>query len=111
MFNTFILLQSKNKKIFNSNINKANFSGVRREFQAPYKSDESSSSSSSSSPPSGQNIFRLVVYVHVLFQELYDLRTGYHFLSDVPLSFTSYNNCKFGTIFPYNILLQKVLDI
>lgn len=41
MFNTLFLLKSKNMKIFNSNINKAYFRGVGREFQAPYKSDES----------------------------------------------------------------------
>lgn len=62
-------------KILKSTIN--NVRGVRREFQATYELDESSSPP----PPSGQSvIFRFIAYV--LFQELSDLRTGFHSLSD-----------------------------
>ena len=63
-------------KIFKSTIN--NVRGVRREFQATYKSGESSTTSP---PITGQSgILRLVIYV--LFQELSDSRTGFQFLSD-----------------------------
>lgn len=102
-------------KIFNSTINNAYFRGIRREFQATYKSDESSSFSSYPPPPapprlSGQNmIFRLVVYVYVLFknciiQELVIIFVGHltflcHLLHTTSVSFVQY----FHTIFFYRM--------